>query len=304
MEKQKEYTHALEAYENAKEKKSKINQEINTAQKWVSKGMKKKSSDNDKIAANYQKEQTKKTAGKISRLNKELDEVEIDSDFRKKEKITFFLKQDISKGNKDIKLEDLVCGYDSFHTDAVDLTIPFGSKVLIEGSNGVGKTTLMKTITGGLKPISGNVIIGSSAKIGYISQNTYDDFSEDDTIYTFLTKEKTIDKGYLFTLLDKFNISYEDKDKKYKELSPGMRTRVNLARLALEDINILLLDEVTNHLDIEAIKIIEEVIDTFKGTIICITHNRNFKSKLNADLVINMQKPNLSKNNKSKPIQK
>ena len=293
-----EYTHALEAYENAKEKKSKIKQEINTAQKWASKGMKKKSSDNDKIAANYQKEQTKKTAGKISRLNEELDEVEIDSDFRKKEKITFFLKQDISKGNKDIKLEDLVCGYDSFHTDAVDLTIPFGSKVLIEGSNGVGKTTLMKTITGGLKPISGNVIIGSSAKIGYISQNTYDDFSEDDTIYTFLTKDKTIDKGYLFTLLDKFNISYEDKDKKYKELSPGMRTRVNLARLALEDINILLLDEVTNHLDIEATKIIEEVIDTFKGTIICITHNRIFKSKLNADLVINMQKPNLSKNNK------
>ena len=83
-----------------------------------------------------------------------------------------------------------------------------------------------------------------------------------------------------------------------------MRTRVNLARLALEDINILLLDEVTNHLDIEAIKIIEEVIDTFKGTIICITHNRNFKSKLNADLVINMQKANLSKNNKPKPIQK
>ena len=302
--KELEYTHALEAYENAKEKKSKIKQEINTAKKWASKGMKKKSSDNDKIAANYQKEQTKKTAGKISRLNKELDEVEIDSDFRKKEKITFFLKQDILKGNKDIKLESLVCGYDSFHTDAVDLTIPFGSKVLIEGSNGVGKTTLMKTITGGLKPISGNVIIGSSAKIGYISQNTYDDFSEDDTIYTFLTKDKTIDKGYLFTLLDKFNISYEDKDKKYKELSPGMRTRVNLARLALEDINILLLDEVTNHLDIEAIKIIEEVIDTFKGTIICITHNRNFKSKLNADLVMNMQKPNLSKNNKPKPIQK
>ena len=140
-----------------------------------------------------------------------------------------------------------------------------------------------------LKPLSGRCIIGNDAKIGYISQDTiFED--NDETILEFLTKNvSNIDYSVIYMLLDKFNFEYDDRNKKYKNLSPGERTRVNLIKIALNKINVLILDEVTNHLDKEALDIIYELIENYNGTIISISHNRKYNEILNADFEFNIE---------------
>ena len=284
--KELEYLSLKEAHSKALEKKDKLKQQIQKSKEWANKGINKKAhNDNDKLANNYAKERT--NTSNISKLTKDLENLDI-PEFEEKKPINIFFSVDDSKGNKDIILRHLVCGYDTFKTSEINLLIPFGTKVNIIGGNGSGKTTLIKTILGLLEPINGNINIGSNAKIGYISQDTLNS-QIDEGIYEYLTKENpSVDVSKVFTLLDKFNIAYDDKDKSYTLLSPGERTRVNLAKLALNNINILILDEVTNHLDKEAIDLIYELVGTYNGTIIGVSHNRKYNEILNADIDLNI----------------
>ena len=199
------------------------------------------------------------------------------------------------------------------------------------GPNWSGKSTLLKIISGQIPADKGKVKLNNEtafylnqeispefynlSDVDYLKQITNltnleaiisnfeqhpDEANMED--YGNALKEYLKKDGYNF----ESNLSFilaglnfdEPLDKKIKKLSGGEKMKILLAAMLLSNDDIFLLDEPTNNLDIEATKIIEEVIDTFKGTIICITHNRSFKSKLNADLFINMQKPNLSKNNK------
>lgn len=162
-------------------------------------------------------------------------------------------------------------------------------KVGLVGVNGSGGTTLLKTLLGQIEPINGKVIIGSGVKIGYISQDTLGS-DIDDTILEYLTKNREdVNMSFVFILLDKFNINYDDKDKLYKNLSPGQRTRVNLVKIALDKTNVLVLDEVTNHLDKEAIDLICELVSVFKGTIISISHNRKYNEILESDVKLDIK---------------
>lgn len=288
IEKENEYNKQFEEYTKAKEQKERLKKQINKAKEWSNKGTNKKAhNDNDKIANNFAKERT--NSSNISKLTRTLENLEV-PDFEEKKPINFFFNFDNDKGKKDIILKDLECGYDTFKTPIINLSIPFGTKVMISGKNGSGKTTLIKTLLNEISPLSGNIIIGSDAKIGYISQDTLNNIDNNHTILSYLTDNKVdIDLSLVFILLDKFNISYDDKDKKYSSLSPGERTRVNLIKIALDKINILILDEITNHLDKEAIDLIYELVTQYDGTIISISHNRKFNEILDADVDINIE---------------
>ena len=285
--KELEYNQLKDDYERAQEQKDKLKKQVQKAKEWANKGVNKKAhNDNDKLSNNYSKERT--NTGNISKLTKELEELKIPK-FEEKRPIKVFFNFEDSKGNKDITLKNLVCGYETFHTPEINLLIPFGSRVNITGGNGSGKTTLIKTILGQIDPITGEIKIGNDARIGYISQNTLDE-QTGDSIYTYLTKEKTdIDKAFVFVLLNKFSINYDDKDKPYSSLSPGERTRVNLAKLALDNINVLILDEVTNHLDKEALDLVYELVRDYGGTVISISHNRKYNEQLNPDINLDIK---------------
>ncbi len=285
--KELEYKELRENYLKAQEQKDKLKHQVQKAKEWANKGINKKAhNDNDKLANNYAKEKT--NTSNISKLTKELANLEI-PDFEEKKPINIFFNLDEVKGNKDILLNNLVCGYDSFKTPEINLLIPYGIRLNITGGNGTGKTTLIKTILGELTPINGSINIGSRVNIGYISQNTLDN-NINENIYTYLTKNlESIDTAKIFTLLDKFNIEYADKFKSYLSLSPGERTRVNLAKLAINNINVLILDEVTNHLDKEALELIYELVSDYSGTIISISHNRKYNEYLNADIDLDIE---------------
>lgn len=285
--KEKEYKRNLDKYNSINEKREELKSRIKEAEKWSNKGVNKKKKDNDKIAANFAKEQTKKTSGNISKLKRELEKEE-NIDFKKKEKISFDVNFTNEKGNKDIVINDLVCGYENFKTNKINLNIPFGMRVRIDGKNGTGKSTFIKTLLSKIDKVSGNIIKGNEVKFGYISQDTLIEDSNK-TIYEYLTEGiDEVNNGLLFTVLDKFNISYEDRNKKYSKLSPGERTRVNLAKLSIDEVNVLILDEITNHLDMEALNLIYDMLCSFKGTIISISHNRKFNEILSPDITYNI----------------
>lgn len=285
--KKKEYKRNLEKYNSINEKKEELKSRIKEAEKWSNKGVNKKKKDNDKIAANFAKEQTKKTYGNISKLKRELEKEE-NIDFKKKGKVSFDVNFTNEKGNKDIVINDLVCGYENFKTNKINLNIPFGMRVRIDGKNGTGKSTFIKTLLSRIDKVSGNIIKGNEVKFGYISQDTLIE-DNNKTIYEYLTDGMDeVNNGLLFTVLDKFNISYEDRNKKYSKLSPGERTRVNLAKLSIDEVNVLVLDEITNHLDMEALNLIYDMLGSFKGTIISISHNRKFNEILSPDITYNI----------------
>ena len=284
-EREKEYQRDKEKYENAKEEKERLKKELEKAKKWVNSGMSKKAfNDNDKIANNYARERT--NTSNVSKLSKALDNLNI-PDFKEKKPIDFFLLLDDNDKNKDIIFEDLIVGYNNFKTLPISMQIEYGTKIKISGNNGSGKTTLIKTLLGDLNPISGKIIKGNGVKIGYISQDTF--ANEDKSIIEYLTEGTRCEPSHIFILLSKFGIDYDEKDKKYSTLSPGERTRVNLVKLALQKINTLVLDEVTNHLDRDALNLIYDLIQNFPGTIISISHNRKYNDLLNADYNLDIE---------------
>lgn len=297
--KEKEYKRNMEKYNSINEKREELKSRIKEAEKWSNKGVNKKKKDNDKIAANFAKEQTKKTSGNISKLKRKLEKEE-NIDFKKKEKVSFDVNFTNEKGNKDIVINDLVCGYENFKTNKINLNIPFGIRVRIDGKNGTGKSTFIKTLLSKIDKVSGNIIKGNEVKFGYISQDTLIE-DNNKTIYEYLTDGiNEVNNGLLFTVLDKFNISYEDRNKKYSKLSPGERTRVNLAKLSIDEVNVLVLDEITNHLDMEALNLIYDMLGSFKGTIISISHNRKFNEILSPDITYNISSSKIEYKENSK----
>ena len=288
-EKEWEYQRGLSEYQRNMDRKNEINETLNNLARINDKHENKKMKDNNKAGFDLHKSHAqKKGAGKVTRLEKELETIDVS--FREKEKINYKFNYKDEKGNKDIKLINLVCGYKDFQTKEINLVIPFGSRLNIVGVNGSGKTTLIKTILGEIEPIKGQIEKGSDIKAGYISQDTLIKDSNE-TVYGYLTKDlDKPDEGAIFTVLDKFHIPYEEKDKSYGVLSPGERTRVNLALLAINQINTLVLDEVTNHLDFEAQNLLYEVLENFDGTIINVSHNKAFCEKINLNLELKLDK--------------
>lgn len=295
-----EYEQNKLKYLNAIHERKKIKDRLQKAKEWSNKGTSSKAhNDNDKIANNFAKERTR--SSEVSKLSKMLENLDIPT-LEERKKINFFLDVDKEKGNKNIYVDDLICGYDNFRTVPLKFNINFGSKISIKGSNGSGKTTFIKTLLGLIKPLKGRFIIGNDVKIGYISQDTIID-DKNINVYDFIIDGlEDVDRSLIFTLLNNFGFNYDDRNKKYSELSPGQRTRVNLAKIALHKINVLILDEITNHLDKEALDLVYELVESYPGTIISISHNRKYNEILNADFSLDIATGNIDylKNNKKK----
>ena len=203
--KENEYNREREEYYKTKEEKERLKSELEKAKRWESSGNTKRAhNDNDKIANNYAKERT--STSNIKRITRNLNKLNVIS-FEEKKPINVFFELDDDKGNKDIVLDKVICGYDTFKTKVIDLTIPYGVKLQINGYNGSGKTTLIKTILGEIEPISGKVSVGSKVKMGYISQNTL--LEGNNSVIEYLTENMVnVNYSLVFTLLEKIGISY------------------------------------------------------------------------------------------------
>lgn len=160
--------------------------------------------------------------------------------------------------------------------DHADMTLRRGDKVAFVGKNGEGKSTLVKCIMGEI-PFTGSLRIGHNVKIGYFAQNQAQLLDGEASVFDTIDRVATGDmRTRVRDILGAFMFSGEDIDKKVKVLSGGEKTRLAMIRLLLEPVNFLILDEPTNHLDLASKDVLKEAIRRFDGTVIVVSHDREF----------------------------
>ena len=160
--------------------------------------------------------------------------------------------------------------------DGATFTIKRGEKVAFVGKNGEGKSTLVKCIMGEI-PFTGNLKIGHNVKIGYFAQNQAQLLDGEITVFDTIDRVAVGDiRTKIRDILGAFMFGGEASDKKVKVLSGGEKTRLAMIRLLLEPVNLLILDEPTNHLDMKTKDILKNAIKEFDGTVIVVSHDREF----------------------------
>lgn len=179
------------------------------------------------------------------------------------------------------ELENLSIGYDKNKPliSNINYKLAVGERVVLIGENGIGKSTLFKTIEGRILPLAGKVNLHSQAKIGYIDQELKD-LKNDSTLYeeiysllqdNYKTRQHLSIGGFL---------TNEEVNKSISKLSLGEKARLNLIKMLIEKPNLLLLDEPTNHMDLDAREILEKAFLNYKGTILAVSHDKYFIEKI------------------------
>ena len=180
-------------------------------------------------------------------------------------------------GQYPVIIEDLTKSYGNHVVfDKAAMIIERGEKVAFVGKNGEGKSTMIKAIMGQIE-VEGSLKIGHNAKIGYFAQNQAALLDEDLTVFDTIDQIAVGDvRVKIKDLLGAFMFSGDDITKKVKVLSGGEKTRLAMIKLLLEPVNVLILDEPTNHLDMKTKDIIKDALKDFDGTLILVSHDRDF----------------------------
>ena len=204
---------------------------------------------------------------------------------KRREDMQIYIPPGPRLGDVVIDFNDVAKSYgDRLLYEHLSLSIPPGAMVGIIGPNGVGKTTLLKLITGAEKPDTGTIRIGETVRLGYIDQNrdtlndehnVWEEISGGEEVIT-LGVRKVNSRAYVAG----FNFLGSDQQKKVKSLSGGERNRVHLAKMLKSSANVLLLDEPTNDLDVNTLRALEEALDDFAGSTLIVSHDRWFLDRM------------------------
>jgi len=170
----------------------------------------------------------------------------------------------------------------------VNLMLEVEERIAVLGANGIGKTTLLKCLVGDEKPTSGLVKWSENVKVGYYAQDHADDFKEDLSLLEWMAqwKQESDDEQSLRAVLGRLLFSQKEIDKSVKVLSGGEQGRMLFGKLMLQKPNVLIMDEPTNHLDMESIESLNLAMENFPGTIIFVSHDREFVSSIATRLLI------------------
>ncbi len=223
----------------------------------------------------YKPSKSNQVQSRVKQLEK-LERIEVDIE----DKSSLAVKFPPAPRSGDIayKAVDMTVGYDgkAVFSDA-QIEVRRGEKVALVGRNGEGKTTLMRVIMGELEQMSGESRPGYNVQIGYYAQNQEDILDKNDTVFETLDRIAVGDvRLKLRDILGAFLFKGEDVDKKVAVLSGGERARLAMAKLMLKPYNLLALDEPTNHMDIRSKDILKQALKAYDGTLIVVSHDRDF----------------------------
>ncbi len=212
---------------------------------------------------------------RIKQLEK-IERIEVDEEDNSALRLKFVCSS--RSGNYPVICEDVAKAYGNhviFHD--VNLTINRGEKVAFVGKNGEGKSTLVKCIMDEITDYTGKLTLGHNVQIGYFAQNQAQLLDENLTVFDTIDRVAVGDiRLKIRDILGAFMFGGEASDKKVKVLSGGERTRLAMIKLLLEPVNFLILDEPTNHLDMRSKDVLKEAIRDFDGTVIIVSHDRDF----------------------------
>ena len=223
----------------------------------------------------YKPTKSNQVQSRVKQLEK-LERIEVDLE----DKSALAVKFPPAPRSGDIayKTDGMTVGYGTkvVFSDA-QIEVRRGEKIALVGRNGEGKTTLMRVIMGELDPMSGESKVGYNVNIGYYAQNQEDILDKEDTVFGTLDRIAVGDiRLKLRDILGAFLFKGEDIDKKVAVLSGGERARLAMAKLMLKPYNLLALDEPTNHMDIRSKDILKQALKSYDGTLIIVSHDRDF----------------------------
>ncbi len=181
-----------------------------------------------------------------------------------------------------VEVEKLSHGFDHPLFNDFSMMVEAGEKIAIIGENGVGKTTLLRCLAGDLTPNHGKVKWAEKAKLGYFAQDHEYEFENGETLFEWMTRftQAGDDDQVVRSMLGRLLFSGEDTKKSVKVLSGGEKGRMLYGKLMLAKTNVLLMDEPTNHMDMESIEALNTALDKYKGTLFFVSHDREFVSSI------------------------
>jgi ATP-binding cassette subfamily F protein 3 len=229
------------------------------------------------IRRNMAGQNTRQAQGRAKRLER-LGRIERPRDHKA---IKLNLRAGLRSGEVVLAARDLVVGYagDEPLLAVESLELWRLQRVALWGPNGAGKTTFLKTVLGQLPPMTGEVMLGASVKVGYLAQ-THDALQLDRSILDTILDVRNVPVEQARSLLGRYLFTGDDVFKPIGLLSGGERSRVALAVLTLQGSNFLLLDEPTNHLDLQSQEVLQDVLSEFVGTILLVSHDRYLVDRL------------------------
>ena len=223
----------------------------------------------------YKPTKSNQVQSRIKALSK-LDIIEVDETDNATLRVKF--PPAARSGDVVYKASALAAGYPGKVVfSGAEIEIRRGEKVAFVGRNGEGKTTLMKVITGELSPLEGESRVGYNVSLGYYAQNQEDVLDPKETVWSTVERVCPAElRSRLRDILAQFLFRGDDIDKRVSVLSGGERARLGMARLMLRNHNVLALDEPTNHMDIKSKDILKQALREFGGTLIVVSHDREF----------------------------
>ncbi|MEM1484692.1 ABC-F family ATP-binding cassette domain-containing protein [Oscillospiraceae bacterium PP1C4] len=213
---------------------------------------------------------------------KKLDKMDVIELAKERIKPTFEFRSARTPGREVIVAKDLVLGYTDPLTRPLNLILERNQKVAIKGVNGLGKSTLLKTLLGIIPPVSGSVEHDQFVQVGYFEQEA--DCGERTAMEEIWSEYAGMTNGEVRAALAKCGLTNEHITSQVRVLSGGENAKVRLCKLMLKEINLLVLDEPTNHLDVDAKDELKRAILAFKGTVLLVSHEPEFYSDIVSDI--------------------
>lgn len=221
------------------------------------------------------------TTKRAQSRRKKLEKIERIKPPKHKNKVRIHFNSERPSGKEVLILNDLTIGYpDKTMVQNISFQINKGDRVAIIGPNGIGKSTLLKTIMKQLTPKCGSIKYGASLDIGYYDQELQGLDPSKTVLDTIWDRHKNMPERDVRSILASFLFTAKDIDKTVAQLSGGQKARLTLTVLSLEHDNFLLMDEPTNHLDIEAKEVLENALKDYDGTLLFVSHDRYFINQL------------------------
>jgi len=220
---------------------------------------------------------------------KQIDKIQLD-DVKPSSRVSPYIKftQDKKLHRQAVTVEYVKKAFDKILFADLNLQVEAGERIAIIGPNGAGKTSLLRCLYGDLEPDAGTVKWAEQAEIGYFAQDHTEDFAVEDNLFDWMKQWTKGDEQLVRGALGRMLFSNDDVKKSVKVISGGEQGRMLFGKLSLINPNVLLMDEPTNHLDMESIEALNLALENYPGTLIFVSHDREFVSSL-ATRIIDMQ---------------
>ncbi|HEY0891591.1 MAG TPA: ABC-F family ATPase [Cellvibrio sp.] len=220
---------------------------------------------------------------------KQIDKIQLD-DIKPSSRVSPYIRftQNKKLHRQAVTLDGVSKGYDRPLFTDLNMQVEAGERIAIIGPNGAGKTTLLRCLYGDLQPDAGTVKWAEQAEIGYFAQDHASDFADNAIVFDWMKQWTKGDEQLVRSALGRMLFSNDEVKKNVKVLSGGEKGRMLFGKLSLINPNVLLMDEPTNHLDMESIEALNLALENYPGTLIFVSHDREFVSSL-ATRIIDMQ---------------